>query len=83
MRIVFSDHAQQQMQERNLTKAPIRAIIQHPQVLIQQSRARFRAVGLLPQSQKRYVLVVVYDVISGGRMEVVTAFVTSKIKKYL
>jgi uncharacterized DUF497 family protein len=83
MRIVFSGHAKQQMQERNLTEIPIRLVIQQPQTLHRQSKDRFRAVGYLPGSRKGYVLIVVYDVISGNRMEVVTAFVSSKINKYL
>lgn len=83
MRIIFSDHARRQMQERNLKETWVRDVIQHPQSTIQQSRDRFRVVGFVPGSQKRHILVVVYDVISGRRMEVVTAFVTSKVKKYL
>lgn len=83
MRIVFSDHAKQQMKERCLSEASIRLVIRQPEVLHRQSKDRFRAIGYLPETRNRYVLIVVYDVISGRRMEVVTAFVSSKVKKYL
>lgn len=71
------------MQERNLKETSIRNVIEHPQSRTTQAKNRFRVVGFVPGSHKRYILVVVYDVISGRRMEVVTAFVTSKVKKYL
>lgn len=83
MRIVFSEHARQQMRERNLKESPIREVIQHPQSCTAQSKNRFRVVGFVSGSRKRHILIVVYDVILGRRMEVITAFVTSKVNKYL
>lgn len=83
MRIVFSDHARQQMRERNLSESAIRAAILHPQSVVRQTNRRIRSVAFLPKSHERYVIVVVYDVITKERREVVTAFITSKLNKYL
>ena len=82
MRIVFSTHAHDQMKERAILLSDISQTVQDPMVVIRQSANRFRAVGFLPRSKKKYVLVVVYDQSSSQR-EIVTAFVSSKIKKYL
>ena len=77
MRIVFSDHALHQIQERNLSKSQISRVVENPQILTNQSRNRFRAMGIISRKQKRYVLIVVYDIVGNGKKEIVTAFVSS------
>lgn len=82
MRIVFSDHARQQMKERNLSESHILRVVQNPQQIIEQSRNRFRAVGEISRKKKRYVMIVIYD-LTVGKIEIVTAFLSSKLDKYL
>lgn len=82
MKIVFSDHALQQASERRLSKIEIERAIRKPQKLIQQSSRRYRALKTVHRNKKRYLLVVIYDLRNSTR-EVVTAFLTTKLKKYL
>ena len=78
----FSSHALFQLHERGLTQAEVRVAVQKPDKRIQQSLHRYRAIRWIRKRKKRYLLIAIYDV-SGTTAEVVTAFLTSKVKKYL
>lgn len=82
-KIVFSGHAHQQIRERNLTETQIRSVMRHSHKIISQSINRFRVSGILSTDPQRRVLVVIYDVIDHDQKKIVTAFLSSKIKKYL
>ena len=82
MRIIFSDHARAQMNERNLTQDAILRAVENPDKVVKQGGNRFAAQKLIRRNGKRYVLIVVYDEIGDAR-EIVTSFLTTKFKKYL
>lgn len=82
MRIIFSDHARQQMKERNILENQILHAIENPQRIITQLKNRFKIVSVVSQRKKSYALIVIYD-LNAGRKEIVTAFISSKLKKYL
>jgi hypothetical protein len=82
MEIRFTDHAQQQIQERHLSKLDIIETIRTPDTVIKQSTHRSRAIRKIQKQSKTYLLVVIYDTQTAHK-NIITAFLTSKIKKYL
>ena len=82
MIITFSDHARQQLRERGIAERQVILAVRHPTQTIPQSLTRYRAALFTPQKRKRYALVVIVDR-RGKAHEVVTAFITSKLTKYL
>lgn len=82
MTIRFTDHAYAQLKERNLSEADVVVTIREPDHVIRQSSARLRALRKIRKRNRTYLLVVIYDE-EGTSKEIVTAFITSKIKKYL
>lgn len=82
MPIVFSRHALAQIRERNLTRRDIENAVRVPLRVIEQGSNRYRAVRIIRRRQKRHLLVVIYDQ-RESTSEIVTAFLTSKFKKYL
>ena len=82
MKIIFSDHAQAQTGERNIAKELILRTVENPDKVARQSSSRFAAQKLMGKNGKTYVLIAVYDEI-GDTKEIVTAFLTIKVKKYL
>ncbi|OGY92215.1 MAG: hypothetical protein A3H70_01010 [Candidatus Komeilibacteria bacterium RIFCSPLOWO2_02_FULL_48_11] len=78
-KIIFSNHARYQLLERGITVQDVRAALAAPDKTVRQSARRFQSVARI---NTRYALVVVYDRFL-GRVEIVTAFKTSKIFKYL
>ena len=82
MKITFSDHAREQMRERNITEAMILRTVINPDKVTKQSRGRSAAHKLMGENGKKYLLIAVYDE-SGSTREIVTAFFTTKFKKYL
>ncbi|MEK7174914.1 MAG: hypothetical protein AAB722_01065 [Patescibacteria group bacterium] len=82
MEIYFTDHARYQIKERNISPARVEWTIGRPDKTLKQSSGRVRAVRKFKKQRRVYVSVAVYE-IRKHRIEIVTAFVTSKIKKYL
>ena len=82
MEVVFSKHAMQQLQERNLSRAEVSLTVRRPQKIIEQVSGRFQAVRALYRQGKRYLLVAVYEK-NNAHATVVTAFLTTKFKKFL
>jgi len=82
MEIVFSEHAKHQMLERNLSKSEIISTVLKPNKIIPQSHGKFQAVKLVKKNGKQYLMVVIYRK-TNSSLKVITAFLTSKIKKYL
>ncbi len=81
MSIRFSRHANLQIKDRNIAKNKIVAGITKPDHTIQQSIDRFRAIKKISISRQTYLLIIVYNKV-GLNIKVITAFITSKIKKY-
>lgn len=82
MKIVLSDHARYQMRVRNLQVKDIRRAMKKPDGSILQPDGRIQVVKEETRSGKQYLIVVVFEV-EKDVSTVVTAFRTSKIKKYL
>lgn len=77
--IVFTEHAREALLERGISEREVRAALAAPYKTIQQSGRRFQAVAKI---DVRYTLVVVYDR-TDTSIDIVTAFRTSKVSKYL
>lgn len=82
MKITFSQHALYQLHERNLTTREVENALHKPDRHIPQTFRRWRAVRIVTRQRKRYCLVVIYDR-TNSHAEIVTAFLTSKLTKYL
>ena len=82
MKVYFSTHASDQMVERKISKVAILRSVRNPDKLEEQRLSRFRAIKKIGKAGHTQLLVVVYDKVEGG-LRVVTAFYTSKTKKYL
>lgn len=82
MDVVFSDHAVEQLKERKLSEELILSVFDDPDKIIRQSEKRYRIQKIIHKSAKKYLLIVVYDAANGTK-EIVTAFLTTKFKKYL
>jgi hypothetical protein len=82
MRIVFSEHARHQVLERNLLESEIISTILKPNKIISQSHGKFQAIKLIKKNGKQYLMIVIYRK-TNSSLKVITAFLTSKIKKYL
>ena len=82
MKIIFSDHARAQIGERNIAEDLLLHTVTNPDKVVKQSRSRFAAQRLIEKNGKKYLLIIVCDEI-GDICEIVTAFFTTKFKKYL
>lgn len=82
MEISWGEHAKKQLGERKLNPEEIHDAIIGPDRTILQSSGRYRAIKKIRRGNKIYLLIVIYEVKDYGK-EIVTAFITSKIKKYL
>ena len=81
-KIIFSKHAIFQIQERNLSELEIISTISYPDKIILQSQQKFQAIKLINQNHKKYLIIVVYRQKNSFK-KVITAFLTTKIEKYL
>ena len=82
MKIVFSEHARNQMTERNIVNDEIASALSKPDKVIKQTQNKFQAVKIVKKNGKKYLIVVIYRQINSAK-NVITAFLTTKIKKYL
>lgn len=82
MEIYFTDHARYQLQERNISRSEAEWAVKKPDKILKQYSGRIRAVRRFKKQRKVYALVAVYE-IRKSRIEIVTVFITSKIKKYI
>ncbi|HBT81742.1 TPA: hypothetical protein DEB04_03425 [Candidatus Giovannonibacteria bacterium] len=81
-KITFSAHARYQLKERNLSEREVKRALRNPDKIYKQSANRFRAIKMSRKQGKGYLVVVVYETINSTQ-EIITVFITSKIKKYL
>ena len=82
MEIYFTGHARYQLKERNISQVEVERTVRRSDKILKQSSGRIRVARRFKKQRKVYVLVAVYE-IRKSRMEIITTFVTSKIKKYL
>lgn len=82
MEIHFTGHAEYQLKERNISRAEVERAVRKPDKVLKQSSGRICAVRKFKKQRKIYALVAVYE-IRKHKIEIVTVFLTSKIKKYL
>jgi len=82
LKILFSHHAQYQLKERRLSKNQITSAFDQPDRLTLQTDNRYQLLKLIKLSGKTYLLVIIYEQ-EFSEIKIVTAFITSKIKKYL
>lgn len=82
MSIIFSEHAIHQIKERNISKKLIIKSLEFPDIEITQINKRRKASKLFTKNKKPYCLVIVYEQNQFNK-KIITAFITSKIKKYI
>lgn len=82
LKLQFTKHAKYQLSYRNISRKNIVKTISKPDRVIEQSAVRKKALKIVKKGAKMYVMVVVYEQ-SGNTAAVITAFLTSKLKKYL
>lgn len=82
MNIVFSEHALRQIKLRRISKTLIKKTLLKPIVTRLQADGRLRIVFRFSQLRKNYVLIVVSEK-QKNATKIITAFISSKIKKYL
>ena len=80
--IVFSDHALFQMKERKIEKQKVLDCLLRADKVVEESTGRYRAVKSFQKDGRTYLFVVAYDQ-QENQIEIVTAFITSKLRKYL
>ncbi len=81
-KITFGRHAKYQLKERNISENEVVNCVIKPDKLVQQLSGRFRVVRKIRRNKNYYLVVVVYEKIK-SKIEIITVFYTSKIKKYL
>lgn len=79
LNITFTKHAIVQLKIRAISQAEIRLALISPDKIIKQTDSRCRAIKKM---ERRYALVIIYEQ-DGDKIEIITAFKTSKINKYL
>lgn len=82
MKIVFSEHAKNQILERNILEGEIISTITNPDKIIKQTQGKFQVVKLIKKTGKKYLIVIIYHQANSTK-KVITAFLTTKINKYL
>jgi len=82
MKIVFSEHARNQMLERNISKEEIISTIANPEKIIKQAQKKFQTIKLIKKNDEKYLIMVIYRQTNSAK-KVITAFLTTKFKKYL
>lgn len=80
--IVFSRHCRAQMQERNISEKQILDCLKKPDKISFQSDGRLRVIKKVLRLKKVYLIIVVFEQLP-ERKEIITAFYTSKLNKYL
>lgn len=81
-RVTFSRHAVKQIAERGISRARILQALAAPDHIRAQDDNVVEAVKQITRKSKTYLLVVVYRK-TPSSLRVITAFVTSKVSKYL
>jgi len=82
MQIVFSKHALYQLKEREISKEEVVLAFLNPNKIISQTNQRFKALKIVKRKRKKFLLIVVFEKANSKKI-IITAFLTSKIKKYL
>jgi len=82
LKIIFSEHARYQMVERNISESEIIFAVQYPDKMISQLDEKFQVIKLIKKNNKKFALVVIYRETNSAK-KVITAFLTTKVKKYL
>lgn len=81
-KIIFSKHAIFQIKERNLSKTEIFSAVSKPDKILPQSQEKFQAIKLIKRNSRKYLIIAIYRQ-KNSHKKVITAFLTTKIKKYL
>ncbi|TRZ77168.1 DUF4258 domain-containing protein [bacterium] len=82
IKIIFSEHAKNQLKERNIAEIRVIEAITFPDKIVKQVNQRMQAVKIYTIQSKKYLLIVVFEQTNTVKT-IITAFITSKIRKYL
>lgn len=82
LNVVLTNHAIQQLKERRISKKFIITSIKKADIVKRQSDGRFQYIKAFEEKRKPFLLVVIIEK-SVMELSVITAFKTSKIKKYI
>lgn len=81
MEITFSQHAMNQLVERKIARATVVETVNNPDTIQRQENGLYQAAKRNKTETREYLLIVIYRQLSDS-IHVVTAFRTSKLKKY-
>jgi len=70
------------MLERNISKEEIISTIANPAKIIKQAQKKFQTIKLIKKNDEKYLIMVIYRQTNSAK-KVITAFLTTKFKKYL
>jgi len=70
------------MLERNISKEEIISTIANPEKIIKQAQKKFQTIKLIKKNDEKYLIMVIYRQTNSAK-KVITAFLTTKFKKYL
>jgi hypothetical protein len=79
---IFSPHAMEQMIERQIEAAQVRAVLEAPEAVLDVRPGRVVAQGVIEPTPGRKYLLRVFADIDRKPAEIVTVYRTSKIDKY-
>ena len=82
MQVIFSKHALYQLKERKISKEEVILALLNTDKIISQTNQRFKALKIVKRKRKKFLLIVVFEKINSKKI-IITAFLISKIKKYL
>jgi len=80
-KITFSQHAEEQLKERNLDKSLVEKAVLKPDQIIEGKKGRKIAQRLCTIKNKKYLLRIIYTE-QKNTIEIVTSYLTTKIEKY-
>ena len=80
--IIFSRHAIYQIKERKIDETEILLAITKPDKTIRCPENKLQAIKKIKRNNKIFLLIVIYKPINSS-VKIITAFLTSKINKYL
>jgi hypothetical protein len=82
-KVVISDHAREQMEERGITEEMVFSIIENPQQTIAQGEDKliYQSVWYFEHEAKEFLVRVFVNIVKIPNL-VITVYLTSKVEKY-
>ena len=79
--IQFRSHAKEQLKERNIPEDLVKDVIRHPGQVVESYKSRKVAQDIVEYKNEQFLIRVVYEE-KRSMLEVITVYLTKKVKKY-